>query len=160
MGAAKWLSRAGGLLIALCLATPSWSSEGLSTAFADVTAEKIPLGVAYRILGPGQKGLVLKNLGNHTIRVRIEALIPAPSQLRRGAKPIPDPRWVDIRPSVVEIPAKSERESDILVTIPSEKEFRKHRYQVMIWSHATPVGEKGLTVSAGLLSRLQLKTAR
>jgi hypothetical protein len=155
----NWPSSLAGFLFAICIVIPVWSAEGLSTAFADVTADKVPLGVPYFVVGPGLKSLVLKNLGDQPIHVRIEAVMPRASQLRRGANAIPNLAWVDFRPSILDIPPKGERESEIVVTVPAEKKYRKRYYQVMIWSHATPIDQKGITVSAGLLSRLQIKTA-
>jgi hypothetical protein len=146
------------MAFALSIAAPLRAAEGLSTEFADVMVDNIPLGVAYKVIGPGLKGLALRNLGDKMVRVQVDALTPSAAQLRRGAAPIPDVSWIQIHPTVVEVAPRTERECEILVTVPAQKKFRKRHYQVMLWSHGVPTGEKGMTVSAGLLSRLQFKT--
>jgi len=133
----------------------AWAAEGLSTAFADVTLHHVPLGVAYKVIGSAKKSLLIRNLGDKTVRVEVDVLPPDLKQLRRGAAAIPDVRWVQVHPAILDLPPHAEREYEVFLSVPDEDQYRKRLYQVMLWSHSIPTGGEGITVSAGLLSRLQ-----
>jgi hypothetical protein len=134
-----------------------WAGEGLSTAFANVHAN-VPLGVPFKVQGPGHKGLVIRNLGDQPVHLSVEVLVPTTSQLRRRASILPDAHWIEIHPRVVDVAPHAEQECEITVTVPNDPQYAEQLYQVMLWSHGVPAENGGLTVSAGLMSRLFLKT--
>ncbi len=140
------------------ISAQAFAVEGLSTPFVNVTAENVPVGVPYVIQDSRGENLLLKNLGNHPVRVQVDVLAPAANQIRSHAVAIPDVSWVRIDPRVVEIPPHAERACSVTVTIPNEQKYRQRHYQVMIWSHGIPSAAEGVSVRAGLLSRLFLRT--
>src|SRR5262249_31256940 len=132
---------------------------GFSTTFVDVTVLDVPRGEPRRIQDPRNESLVLRNLGDVAVHVRGEALLPAASELRPPAKPIPDKAWIRNQPPELEIPAHGQAESEISILVPRERAYAGRWYQVMIWSHGSPIDGGGLKLSAGLKSRLRFQVS-
>jgi hypothetical protein len=146
-----------GALICAGSIGPSAEANGLSTAFADVQLENVPLGVAYPIASSAGEGLRLQNLGVSPARVHIEVLRPADGDLRGGAEPIPDIHWIKVTPDRLDLPGRGEGRCHLTLLIPKNKMYRHKYYQATIWSHGEPLPGQGVVISAGLLSRLRFK---
>jgi len=136
------------------------AAGGLSTTFADVVVQAVPLGQPVAATDGRGRSLVLRNSEDVPVRIRIEALVPSKDQLRGGAKAIPDLRWISISPSEVDVPALGEKECRVAIQVPAQWRFRHNLYQVMLWSHTEPPKEGGVVFSAGLLSRLRFRTGK
>ena len=135
-------------------------ATGMSTSFADVRVEGVTPGMPFHVRGGGSDGLYLWNPYGDALDVEVQPLSPRPDQLRDGATPIPDPSWVEIRPQHFHLSARGHQTCEVVLHVPKDKRFNNRHYQVMLWSRGTPVDPHGVTVSAGLLSRLQFKTTR
>ena len=146
------------LLLLAMWVTPLACAEGLSTSFADIEVGNVVLGRPQKVLDQAGRSLTIKNLGATPVRVVIDVLVPQPTQLRSGAQPIPDVRWMEARPNVVVLGAHEEKECEISLHVPRKKTFRAQYYQAMIWSHGVPSDSQGMTISAGLLSRVRFRT--
>jgi hypothetical protein len=133
-------------------------AAGLSTTFVDVVVESAKVGKAITVHGPEGRGLILKNLGDATIQVTLKALSPASSQLRPGAEPMPELQWVRFDPPTLLIPARSEGEVKVSVTIPASKKYRNRLFQVMVWSKGEAARTQGISYNAALLSNLRIHT--
>jgi hypothetical protein len=140
-------------------ASPAWST-GLSTSFVDVVARNVPLGTTYRVTEAPGNGLLLWNPGDDPIIVNIQVLTPTDEQLRRGAAPIVDPSWVTIQPSSFTLLGHAHQRCDVILNIPNDRHYRKKHYQVMVWSRGSPQDARGFTLSAGVLSRLRIRTRK
>jgi hypothetical protein len=150
------LSAASLLCLTLCMLT---RAEGLSTPFADVQVRGVRVGRPFKVVDSAAEGLMLQNLGNSSIRVRIEVFSPTTADLRGGAKPVPDISWVRVQPHEVEIPANGHVVCRVELVVPDKRIYRKKLYQAMIWSRTAPKAQdKVTTVGAGLISRLRFQT--
>ena len=146
------------LLLMAMWVTSLACADGLSTAFADIEVGNVVLGRPQKVLDQSGRSLTIKNLGGSPVRVVIDVLVPQPTQLRPGAQPIPDVRWLEARPNVLNLEAHEEKECEITLRVPRKKTFRSQYYQAMIWSHGVPSDSPGMTISAGLLSRVRFRT--
>ena len=147
-----------GVWVCAIAAVSTTYGEGLSTPFADVEMQAVALGQSYVVRDAEGHGLRVKNLGASPIRVVIDVLTPQRAQLRPGAEPIPDVHWVEVHPVVLELGAHEEKESVITLRVPRNKTFRRRYFQVMIWSRGSPSQAQGMSISAGLLSKLRFHT--
>ncbi len=130
-------------------------AEGLSTSFSDVFVRGVPSGQPYVVSGPSGKGLVLKNLGNTPIRVKVQALVPTQAQLKDGAIPISETAWVRLDPDELILPARGEGIFQITLIVPRSVKRHEQPYQIMIWTRGAPMSDAAVSVSPGLLSRLR-----
>lgn len=149
------------LMLAGLLGFSSSTSQaaGLSTAFADVVVEDVPIGKPFFVNGPSGRGLVVQNLGDAPVRVKFQALVPAQSQLRGGAQSIPDAGWLSFDPPEITIPSRGEGVCRISLHIPPIATHKAKFFQVMIWSQGQPDSAHGLKMAAGLLSRLRFHSS-
>src|SRR5258708_26840823 len=85
--------------------SPSVLAQGLSTAFADVQVDGVVVGKPFAVNGPTGGGLVLRNLGEAPVRVRVDVLAPEVRDLRGGAGPVPATRRGQRGPDHLENPA-------------------------------------------------------
>jgi hypothetical protein len=132
-------------------------AEGLSTTFVNVELNSVVPGRPLRVQDSDGHGLRIKNLGSSPVRVAVEVLIPQRSQLWPGAGAIPDVQWIQAQPRVLELGAHEEKEAELVLHVPRKKAFRGKYYQAMIWSHGVPSTTQGMTISAGLLSKLRFR---
>jgi hypothetical protein len=142
----------------LILGCSLWAhAEGLSTPFVNVELRSVVPGRALHIRDSEGHRLRVKNLGVSPVRVSIDVLIPQPSQLSPGARVIPDVKWIQAEPRVLELGAHEEKEADLVLKVPQDKTFRGGYFQAMIWSHGIPSTAEGMTISAGLLSKVRFR---
>jgi hypothetical protein len=147
-----------GLLILNVVFSKTAVADGLSTSFADVQLNQVPVGVDYPVNSSMGPGLLLKNLGKSSLLVVVDVLQPGSGDLRGGAKAIPDIHWVQVTPAQLELPAHGQGRFLVTLKVPSEKRFRRRYYQVTLWSHSKPVSGQGVGIGIGLQSRLRFKT--
>ncbi len=136
------------------------AADRLWTTFVDVQVVDVPLGVPHEIHEDKSSGLVLNNLSDQEMEVDVQILAPTSDQLRGNAEPIPETRWITVDPARFLLPAHASATSRMTLLVPRERRYRKRLYQAMVWSRARPANRKGVTVSAGLLSRLRFKNAK
>ena len=145
---------------ALFLVPAVSAAEGLSTSFVDVVVMDAPLGSPKRVEDSKGNSLVLRNLGENVIHVEVQVLTPDPNELRPPAEPIPDTGWIRIVPDRLELGPKETAQCSVVISLPKKKNLRNRIFQAMIWSRGQPAGEHGMTVSAGLKSRLRIQTVK
>ncbi len=131
---------------------------GISTPFADVQVQDVPLGKPFAIVHSAASGLSLQNLGSEPVNIQVDVLVPNAADLRDGAEAIPEITWIQIEPKNLMIPAHGRALCRVVLKVPNEKSFRSKYYQAMIWSHAESPKGKNVSISAGLISRLRFRT--
>lgn len=149
----------GTIFLAVIGASAAEAAE-MATSFVDVLVLDAPLGVPRRVEDAKGRGLILYNKGNEPLFVHVQAVLPQAGELRSPAVPIPDTNWIAIEPANLEVPAHGEAEAQVILSVPKEERYRHQLYQAMIWSRTQPLPGGGVALSAGLKSRLTLKTAK
>jgi hypothetical protein len=132
--------------------------DGLSTPFADVRVKNVIVGKSYDVPGPLGNGLPIQNTTDMLTRVQVVVLVPALSQLKEGATPIPETSWIEVVPNQFDVLAHHEAACQIRIRVPANDLYRHKTYQVMLWSRTLPVNGEKVVMSAGLLSRLRFET--
>jgi|GEM_PF-1973994 len=143
----------------LCL-KPGWAAEGLATSFVGTVLREVPLGVTQEIIYKDRHGITVHNLGDMPLMVTISVLVPSPDQLRKGAQPIPDTHWIVVSPTQFSLEGHASRTVGAWIKVPAERPYRQKHFQAMVWIRGAPADANGITLAAGLLTRLRIKTAR
>lgn len=134
-------------------------SYGIATRFADVVLGNLQPGGVYNLRELKNIPFVVMNTGEEDVEVLIEVYMPKPNEdidLKKGYEHLPDPGWVKIVPDRVRLPAKGTSVSDIILSVPDDKNLVGKNYQVNIWSrNAPPQGASGMLLGVGVMSRLR-----
>jgi len=152
-------SRACILFLFLLILTDA-RGTGLSTSFVDVAVLDVPLGKIRRVENKEGDSLVIWNTGEIPLVVHVEALKPTAQELRAPAEPIEDPRWIIIQPSSLKLAPHETGRFDVALSLPKSSRLRHRTFQAMIWSRSEPVEGNGVSLSAGLKSRLRFRTEK
>ena len=131
---------------------------GLSSHFVEVKLDNIKPGKTYSVKAETKQPLIVQNTTDDTtVDIEIGTEKPVNFNLVPGYEPIPDLSWVTIEKKYFEkIGPGGSIETDILVTIPDNKEYYGKKYQVYIYSHTAGQG----TFRVGLMSRILIETAK
>jgi len=128
---------------------------GISTNFAEVIVPNLSVGKEYAIgQRIGQK-LRVKNRGDSSIGLRMEVMVPAETELKEGYEPIPDISWIELERDYFSVEPSNFAETDVIVTVPSDKRYLGKKFQAHVWSHTAGTGK--LPIALGLKSRLLLE---
>lgn len=126
----------------------------LSTSFVDVTSNGILVGQTHEVGTP----LDLWNRSESDVDVQVKAITPSDEQLREGVAPLANPSWVRIVPDHFSLVAGAKQRCRVYITLPKGTKMSCQDYQVMIWSQGTLRDSGGISMSAGLMSRLLIRT--
>jgi hypothetical protein len=155
----KWLVKF--CIVSAVLGMAFWTeAAGLSTTFVDVVMKSARVGQSQEAYGPEGKGLIVRNLGDVPIQISVEALAPAPKQMKPGAQTLPDLSWVRFNPARMIIPAHEEKEVKVTVHVPKQEKYSNQTYQVMVWTRGETMHTQSIRLNAGLLSCLRIQTTR
>lgn len=149
------------LLFAIVVSGMSSSTalaDGMSTPFADIQMSGVVLGKPTPIVDVQGHGLRLQNLADYPIRVIIAPSPALPEQLKGGAEKLPNENWLTVSSSEITIEPHSEAEVAVTLTIPNKRAYRKKLFQVMLWSRTIPERDGGVSINAGILSRIRVRT--
>lgn len=121
-------------LLFLVFPSITWADEpgGLEINYGEILVEHLPLGVAFSMQKSAALPLKISNKSNEKIRAVVTLCKPTKENLASGYESIPDPEWVEIKPSMVEIKPQDSYESDVVVTIPNEDKYAGKKFQAMI----------------------------
>jgi hypothetical protein len=153
------MSRACILFLFLLILTDV-RATGLSTSFVDVVVLDVPLGKPRRVEDREGNSLVIWNTGDTPVIVHAEALKPSDQELRPPAESIKDLRWIIIEPSSLTLGPHETGRFDVALSLPPDSRLRHRIFQAMIWSRSEPVQGGGVSLSAGLKSRLRFRTEK
>lgn len=144
-------------LAALAVQSPSARADiGLSTNLSDVVLENARPGQTYNLREVNGVAFRIKNVGDATAKVLIEALPAKEKDLRPGYAPIPDPTWVQVIPDRHTIQPKGVVFTDIILRVPDDPSLLGKHYQFVIWTHQEGTG----LLSAGLESRVRFSLGK
>ncbi len=147
----------GFLFLLIC---NSVQGSGLSTSFVDVAVMDVPLGKPRRVEDQKGNSFVVWNTGDSPLVVHIEALKPVAQELRTPAESIEEISWVLIQPNTLSLAPHETGRANIILSLPAERRLRHRTFQAMIWSRSEPLHGTGVTLSAGLKSRLRFRTIK
>ena len=139
--------------IALCLVfCSSVFASGLSTGFSEVTLENLQTGKTYNTKDVANLPLTVVNTGKEPVDLKIELMMPAAQELKKGYEPIPDLSWIKLDKTQFNgIKPQDSAVCEVVIVIPDDAKYLGKKYQVFIWSHTF-----GTSVGVGLKSKLLL----
>jgi len=120
--------------------------------------QQIPVGRLVRAQDELKHDLTVKNGASHSVTVQIDVLIPEKSSIVGNAQAIADSRWIVVSPHQLELPAHGSGTCIVSINVPSETSNRGKFYEALVWTHTIPKKGEGVTLSAGLLSRIRFTT--
>ncbi|MCX5699190.1 MAG: hypothetical protein NTX01_05795 [Candidatus Omnitrophica bacterium] len=141
------------LLLLAYICIPLAEAGGLSTTFSEVTLENLEIGQAYSTKETAGLPLAVMNTGKQAVDLKVELLLPAAEELKPAFKSIPDLSWIKLEKTDFQgIKPNESAITDVIISIPNQRQYKGEQYQVFIWSHTT-----GTSIGIGLKSKLLLK---
>jgi hypothetical protein len=124
--------------LTLWSSAPSASAEenpgGLRTEFGEVRLQNLAIGKTYSVVRLAAAPLVIRNTSEESLRVHVQVVIPSHHELRSGALPLPEKRWVRLERADFVLPAGSTVRTDVRVTLPYDPDLAGKTFQVDLWS--------------------------
>ncbi len=145
----SWIAAAA-LAMAL-LPCPGWAG-GLSCSIGEVVLDHLQPGHDYSLIQLAHLPLTLTNTSDRPLRIHIEPLMPAASELRHEAEPIPNEGWASASPETLVLQPGHSGQAELNLHLPNFDELLGHRFEVLFWSHSLP--EPGELLAYGLKSRV------
>lgn len=128
------------------------SASGISTNYTDIFIENLSVNTEYKHNMP----LKVTNRSNKKIEVVIKVLTPQKDNLKTGAEPIQDTKWIIITPEKYILEAGQTGLSDVFIKIPKDKKLRGKTFQFNLEICGYPSEKKGgITVVPSLLSKVR-----
>lgn len=129
---------------------------GLSSHFVEVTMKGAVPGKTYSVKElTGRVVDVTNTTEDITVSIAIEPEKPVDYNLVKGYEPIPDLSWVIVEKNHFnDVKPKDTVSTDVLISIPNDKEYGGKKYQVYIYSHTA--GKE--TFRMGLMGRILIET--
>ena len=149
---AFWLS------ILVLVTVTGAQAGGLSTQLGEVVIENLQVGQTYNLKQLANLSLIVTNNCDDSVALKMDVVLPDNSQLKGGAKPLPDTSWVRLSQNTFVLGPSEKALSEITLSIPDDGRFLGQKYQVAIWSHTVNFGNKGMLMGYGLESRVIFTT--
>lgn len=122
-----------GLLILISLGTVrEISAVSIGAQFGEIIMENLRLGETYNTREMVNLPLLLTNRGDQKITIFLTVLKPQGAQLRKGYEPIPDTNWIELSTDRMEVEPGAQGAADVIIHVPSDEQYAKRRYQVLI----------------------------
>lgn len=137
------------LILTFC-ANHTLEAVGLTTGFSEVLIENLETGKTYTTSEAAGLPLVVVNTGEEVVDLKMELLLPREEELKEGFLPLPELSWIKLESlEFKEVKPNASAETDVIISIPDDQQYRGKKYQVFIWSHTT-----GRALGVGLKSKL------
>ncbi len=101
----------------------------LRTQFVEVTLDQVKIGQSVRLRVP----LTITNLGANSARIKVDAVTPAPFELRDGYEAIPDPSWIRFERDTFTVEPNETEQTDVILDVPYDVAYLGKRYQVIVF---------------------------
>lgn len=138
----------------LAVSTGTALAGGLSTQLGEVVIENLQIGQTYNLHDLANLDLSVRNNGDYEIDLVMDPLVPAPGELKQGARAIPDLAWMALTENRHVIAPQGTATTQILLSIPNDERYLGRKFQVTIWSHSVPRPGAGMALAYGLKSRI------
>lgn len=125
---------------------------GLSCSIGEVVIDNLKIGETYSLKTLANLPLSVTNTGDNPVILKVEPLVPGPSELRQGADPIPDKAWISAKPDSFTLAPRETKAVEIILTIPQDEALFNRKFQVNFWSHTLP--QPGNFLAYGISSRI------
>ncbi len=127
---------------------------GLSTQLGEVVIENLQIGQTYNLRHLANLSLSVTNTSDYDVDLRMDVQLPDSSELKKGAEPAPDTSWVELSQNIFKLGPHEKASSDIILSIPDDKQYLGKKYQVTIWSHTLGGSGGGMFLAYGLKTRV------
>lgn len=143
-------------LAIILLITNTAFAGGLSSHFIEVKLKGLIPGKTYSVKEMTKRPVDITNTTEDiTVDIAVEAERPVDYNLVPGYEPIPDLSWVLVEKNYFTgVKPKESVETDVLISVPEDKEYTGKKYQVYIYSHTA--GKE--TFRMGLMGRVLIET--
>ncbi|MEE9523006.1 MAG: hypothetical protein V3W05_09395, partial [candidate division NC10 bacterium] len=94
-----------------------------------VTLDQVKIGQSVRLRVP----LSITNLGANGTRIKVDAVTPAPFELRDGYESIPDPSWIRFERDTFTVEPNETALTDVILDVPYDVAYLGKRYQVIVF---------------------------
>lgn len=139
------------LLISISLGTVrDTSAVSISAQFGEIIMENLRLGETYNTREMVNLPLLITNRGDQKITIFLTVLKPQGVQLRKGYEPIPDTNWIELSIDRMEVEPGAKGAADVIIHVPSDEQYARRSYQVMIECVGKGQGNIAGGVSHGL----------
>lgn len=125
-----WLA---GLILLSC--TGSVLAAGLTANIAEVIIENLRIGYSFSARNKANLPLVITNVGPGEIEVKVEALAPAPEQVKKGYEPIPDAGWIKLEKNFFILKPNEQASTDLVFNIPNDEKLMGKKFAAIIYSY-------------------------
>ena len=137
----------------LCLCSPIFAGT-LQTRFTTVEVHDLPVGFWTRVELEGGEQYTVENTSTQKVKVTLKPSKPfEPSAVGRGYRMIPDPSWITVEPTVIEVGPKSSGSAEVRIAVPCDPQYAGKRYEG--WLVATGIGPQ---FHVGLITRIRFNT--
>ena len=141
------------LVLAFTVMMPNYSKAGgLSTQIGEVVVTNLQIGQSYNLKEIANLRMTATNTGADVVNLKMDVLRPESRELRQGAAAIPDISWVTLSQDSFTVGPMQPATSDIIISIPDERQYLGKKFQLIIWSHT--VGDGSTFMEVGLKSRI------
>ena len=127
-------------------------SGGLSCSVGEVVIENLKIGQTYSLKALANLPLSVTNTGSKPVTVRVEPLVPALTETKQGAEPIPALSWAKAVPDSFELAPQETKAVEMILSIPEDEAYFGKKFQVNFWSHT--LAKAGEFLAYGLSSRV------
>jgi hypothetical protein len=125
---------------------------GLRCSVGEVVVENLKIGKTYSLRALANLPLSITNTGSEPVTVRVEPLVPALTETKQGAEPLPAINWAQAVPDSFELDPQETKAVEMILSIPEEEAYFGRKFQVNFWSHTLPKANQFLAY--GLSSRV------
>jgi hypothetical protein len=129
--------------------------RSITTKFVEVLVEGVPLGSRYVL---ESKPVEMFNGSELSLKLRFDAEVPGPSEMRAGYEPIPDPAWISFEPRSFSVETGRTATGKLVLYVPDDPALVGKRFQAMLYLH-TDSTEPGM-VGMGLRPRFLFSIAK
>lgn len=93
----------------------------------------IPVGKQLDIKADRRASFKIINQSDDAVELKVVAAPPDPNIMPQvGYANVPDPKWLDIEPSVIKIPGNAIKEIKLRLTVPDKPEYRNQKYMFLV----------------------------
>jgi hypothetical protein len=124
--------------LAFLAAAPLWAATRISTTFMGVSLKDLAAGQSHDLAQASGRSLTVKNEGDKTVVILIDAEPAAAGMLLKGYSPLPDPAWIDITPREFTLAPGQSFTAQARLSIPAGRAYRGKKLQGALWIRTKP----------------------